>query len=153
MVERSAPGAVFVDVDLKSRNIDLADAARRLTPRKGDHPDPLRRPACDMDALYAFAKQHKLLRVIEDAALAVGSSWRGKAIGSFGDIALFSFIRTRTSPPSKAAHWCNDVADAKRVEVLRFHGISRLPDQTRDVDFPAANSTCRTSTPPSAAPS
>lgn len=137
MVEKVGARAVFVDVDLKSRNVDLTDAARRLTPRtKAIIPTHYAGLTCDMDALYSFAQQHKL-RVIEDAALAVGSSWRGKAIGSFGDIALFSFHPNKNITTIEGgALVCNDLADARRVEVLRFHGISRLPDQTRDVDFP-----------------
>lgn len=137
MVEKVGARAVFVDVDLKSRNIDLADAARRITANtKAIIPTHYAGLACDMEALYAFAAAHKL-RVIEDAALAVGSSWKGRAIGSFGDIALFSFHPNKNMTTIEGgALVCNDVADAKRVEVLRFHGISRLPDQTRDVDFP-----------------
>ena len=137
MVEKVGARAVFVDVDLKSRNIDLADAARRVTAKtKAIIPTHYAGLACDMDALYAFAAEHKL-RVIEDAALAVGSSWKGRAIGSFGDIALFSFHPNKNMTTIEGgALVCNDLADAKRVEVLRFHGISRLPDQTRDVDFP-----------------
>ena len=137
MVEKVGARAVFVDVDLKSRNIDLADAARRVSAKtKAIIPTHYAGLACDMDALYAFAAEHKL-RVIEDAALAVGSSWKGRSIGSFGDIALFSFHPNKNMTTIEGgALVCNDLADAKRVEVLRFHGISRLPDQTRDVDFP-----------------
>ena len=137
MVEKVGARAVFVDVDLKSRNIDLADAARRVTAKtKAIIPTHYAGLACDMDALYAFAATHKL-RVIEDAALAVGSSWKGRSIGSFGDIALFSFHPNKNMTTIEGgALVCNDVLDAKRVEVLRFHGISRLPDQTRDVVFP-----------------
>ena len=137
MVEKVGARAVFVDVDLKSRNIDLADAARRVTAKtKAIIPTHYAGLACDMDALYAFAAEHKL-RVIEDAALAVGSSWKGRNIGSFGDIALFSFHPNKNMTTIEGgALVCNGVLDAKRVEVLRFHGISRLPDQTRDVDFP-----------------
>ena len=137
MVEKVGARAVFVDVDLKSRNIDLADAARRLTTNtKAILPTHYAGLACDMDALYAFAAEHKL-RVIEDAALAVGSSWKGRSIGSFGDITLFSFHPNKNMTTIEGgALVCNDLADARRVEVLRFHGISRLPDQTRDVDFP-----------------
>jgi dTDP-4-amino-4,6-dideoxygalactose transaminase len=137
MVEKVGARAVFVDVELKSRNIDLIDAERRVTARtKAIIPTHYGGLACDMDALYAFAARHKL-RVIEDAALAVGSSWRGRAIGSFGDIALFSFHPNKNITTIEGgALVCNDPAEAKRVEVLRFHGISRLPDQTRDVDFP-----------------
>ena len=137
MVEKVGAKAVFVDVDLKSRNIDLADAVHRVTPRtKAIIPTHYAGLACDMDALYAFAKTHNL-RVIEDAALAVGSSWKGQSIGSFGDIALFSFHPNKNITTIEGgALVCNDLSHAKRVEVLRFHGISRLPDQTRDVDFP-----------------
>ena len=137
MVEKVGAKAVFVDVDLKSRNIDLLDAARRITSKtKAIIPTHYAGLACDMDALYAFAKLHNL-RVIEDAALAIGSSWKGKAIGSFGDITLFSFHPNKNITTIEGgALVCNSVADAKRVEVLRFHGISRLTDQTRDVDFP-----------------
>ncbi len=137
MVEKVGAKAVFVDVDLKSRNIDLADAAQRLTPKtKAIIPTHYAGLACDMDTLYAFASLNNL-RVIEDAALAIGSSWRGKTIGSFGDIALFSFHPNKNITTIEGgALVCNDLTDAKRVEVLRFHGISRLPDQTRDVDFP-----------------
>ena len=137
MVAKVGAKAVFVDVDLKSRNIDLADAARRVTTKtKAIIPTHYAGLACDMDALYAFAKLHNL-RVIEDAALAIGSSWRGQTIGSFGDITLFSFHPNKNITTIEGgALVCNDLADARRVEVLRFHGISRLPDQTRDVDFP-----------------
>lgn len=137
MVEKVGAKAVFVDVELKSRNIDLADAERRVTAKtKAIIPTHYAGLACDMDSLYAFANQHNL-RVIEDAALAIGSSWRGKIIGSFGDITLFSFHPNKNITTIEGgALVCNDLAAAKRVEVLRFHGISRLPDQTRDVDFP-----------------
>ena len=96
--------------NLNSRNIDLEDAATRVTSKtKAIIPTHCAGLACDMDALYAFAKLHNL-RVIEDAALAIGSAWRGKAIGSFGDITLFSFhpnknittIEAPGTPPHKA---------------------------------------------------
>ena len=137
MVEKVGARAVFVDVDLKSRNIDLYDAARRVsTKTKAIIPTHYAGLPCDMDALYRFASAHKL-RVIEDAALAVGSKWRGRSIGSMGDIALFSFHPNKNMTTIEGgALVCNDLAEAKQVEVLRFHGITRLADQTRDVDFP-----------------
>jgi dTDP-4-amino-4,6-dideoxygalactose transaminase len=89
-----------------------------------------------MDRLYAIASKHNL-RVIEDAALAIGSSWKGRKIGAFGDIATFSFHpnKNMTTIEGGAAIFA-DEAEAKRAETLRFHGISRLPDGTRDVDYP-----------------
>jgi dTDP-4-amino-4,6-dideoxygalactose transaminase len=82
---------VFVDVDLASRNIDLAQAEAAITPRtKAIMPVHFAGLPVDMDALYDLARRHKL-RVIEDAAHAIGSAWQGKKIGSFGDIVSFSF--------------------------------------------------------------
>jgi dTDP-4-amino-4,6-dideoxygalactose transaminase len=89
-----------------------------------------------MDRLYGIASRHNL-RVIEDAALAIGSRWKGAPIGAFGDIALFSFHpnKNMTSIEGGAAIFA-DAAEAKRAETLRFHGISRCADGTRDVDYP-----------------
>ena len=86
MIVRVGATPVFVDVVPGTRNIDLDAVAARIGPRtKAIMPTHFAGLPCDMDALYALAKEHKL-RVIEDAALAIGSSWKGKTIGSFGDI-------------------------------------------------------------------
>ena len=88
---------------------------------------------CDMDVLYALAARHGL-RVIEDAALAIGSSWRGKPIGSFGDMCVFSFHPNKNVTAIEGgALVVRDEREAQLVETLRFHGITRLPDGTRDV--------------------
>ncbi|OBQ27228.1 MAG: aminotransferase DegT, partial [Anabaena sp. MDT14b] len=105
-----------------------------ITPRtKAIVPTHMSGLPCDMDRLYDIAKKHGL-RVIEDAALAIGSSWQGKRIGAFGDIATFSFHpnKNMTTIEGGAAVFA-DEAEAKRAEVLRFHGITRLADGTRDV--------------------
>ena len=75
--------------------------------------------------------------MIEDAALAIGSSWKGSPIGGFGDIATFSFHpnKNMTTIEGGAAMFA-DEAEARRAEVLRFHGITKLADGTRDVDYP-----------------
>ena len=86
-----------------------------------------------MDALYTLAGKHRL-RVIEDAALAIGSSWRGRTIGSFGDLCVWSFHPNKNVTSIEGgALVVNDEREAQRVETLRFHGIVRLPDGTRDV--------------------
>jgi dTDP-4-amino-4,6-dideoxygalactose transaminase len=86
-----------------------------------------------MDALYALAKRRKL-RVIEDCALAIGSSWRGKPLGSFGDLCVWSFHPNKNITSIEGgAIVVNDAREAAAVEAMRFHGIQRLPDGTRDV--------------------
>jgi dTDP-4-amino-4,6-dideoxygalactose transaminase len=135
MIEKVGAKTVFVDCDLITRNIDLAQVEAAITPRtKAIVPTHFSGLACDMDAIYALAAKHGL-RVIEDAALAIGSSWKGARIGAFGDIATFSFHpnKNMTTIEGGAAVFANE-AEAKRAEVLRFHGISRLPDGTRDVE-------------------
>ncbi|MDP3483706.1 MAG: aminotransferase class I/II-fold pyridoxal phosphate-dependent enzyme, partial [Sulfuricella sp.] len=91
VIMRVGAKPVFVDVDLASRNIDLNQVEAAITPRtKAIMPVHFAGLPVDMDALYDLARRHKL-RVIEDAAHAIGSSWQGKRIGSFGDIVSFSF--------------------------------------------------------------
>ena len=82
---------VFADIDPVTRNIDLAQVEAAITPRtKAIIPVYLSGLPVDMDRLYALAKKHNL-RVVEDAAQALGSSWNGQRIGAFGDFASFSF--------------------------------------------------------------
>jgi len=86
--------------------------------------------------LYALAHRHDL-RVIEDAALAIGSSWKGRRIGSFGDLTVFSFHPNKNMTSIEGgALVMGTEAEAKRVEILRFHGIERLADGTRDCVYP-----------------
>ena len=138
MIEKVGAKTVFVDSELKTRNINLDQVERAITEKtKAIVPTHFSGLPCDMDRLYAIAKKHNL-RVIEDAALAIGSTWKraGKPapIGSFGDIATFSFHPNKniTTIEGGAAIFA-DEAEAKRAEIHRFHGISRLPDGTRDV--------------------
>ena len=76
------------------------------------------------------------MRVIEDAALAIGSHYPdGAAVGARGDLVAFSFHPNKNITTIEGgALVVNDAAEAARVEALRFHGIARLPDGTRDVD-------------------
>ncbi len=70
--------------------IDLEDAERKVTPRtKAIMPVHYAGQAGDLDAVYAFAKKHNL-RVIEDASHGFGTIYKGRKIGSFGDVACIS---------------------------------------------------------------
>jgi dTDP-4-amino-4,6-dideoxygalactose transaminase len=134
MIARVGATPVFIDVVPGTRNIDLDAAASRIGPRtKAIMPTHFAGLPCDMDALYALASRHKL-RVIEDAALAIGSSWKRKTIGSFGDICVWSFHPNKNITTIEGgALVLNDDREVREVEALRFHGITRLPDGTRDV--------------------
>jgi perosamine synthetase len=82
---------VFCEIEEETLNIDVADAFARVTGKTAAiMPVHYGGLACDMDRLLAFCKE-KNLRLVEDAAHAFGSSYKGRLIGSFGDVACFSF--------------------------------------------------------------
>ena len=111
-----------------------ARSKRRITPRtRAIMPTHYPGSLVDMDALLALARR-AALRVIEDAALVIGSRWKGRNVGAFGDLTTFSFHPNKNITSIEGgALVVNDEAEAKRVEALRFHGITYLPDRTRDV--------------------
>ncbi|MEZ5579572.1 MAG: DegT/DnrJ/EryC1/StrS family aminotransferase [Candidatus Competibacteraceae bacterium] len=94
----------------------------------------------DMDRLCAMAGRYRL-QVIEDAALAIGSSWRGRRIGRFGDLTVFLPSTRTTTAIEGGALVLNDEAEAREVETLRFHGITRLRGRHPRCSTPAASST------------
>ncbi len=137
MIVKVGAVPVFVDCDLVTRNIDLAAVEAAITPRtRAIVPTHWPGSMTDMDALLALARRHGL-RVIEDAALVQGSRYRGRPVGSFGDLTTFSFHPNKNMTTIEGgAIAVNDAGEAGRVDALRFHGITRLPDGTRDVAFP-----------------
>jgi dTDP-4-amino-4,6-dideoxygalactose transaminase len=137
MIVKQRATPVFVDCDLVTRNIELGRVAARIGPRtRAIMPTHWPGSLVDIDALYALARHHGL-RVIEDAALVLGSRWRDRPIGALGDLVTFSFHPNKNITSIEGgAIVCNDAEEARRIEVLRFHGIERQPDGTRDVGFP-----------------
>jgi dTDP-4-amino-4,6-dideoxygalactose transaminase len=134
VVERVGARTVFVDVDLVTRNIDLEAAAAAVTPRTRVLAPTHYNAPLDPDALAAFAKRHGV-RVVEDAALAIGSFAGGRPVGASGDLVSFSFHPNKNLTTIEGgALVVNDAEEAARVERLRFHGIRRNADGTRDVD-------------------
>ncbi len=136
MIVKVGAKPVFVDCDLVTRNIDLAQVEAAITSRtRAIVPTHYPGSLVDMDALLALA-QRRGLRVIEDAALVIGSRYQGRHVGAFGDLTTFSFHPNKNITSIEGgALAVNDAAEAKRVEALRFHGITYLPDRTRDVAF------------------
>jgi dTDP-4-amino-4,6-dideoxygalactose transaminase len=128
---------VFVDVDPRTRNIDL-DLVEKAINRhtRAILPVYLAGLPVDLDRLYAIAAAHGL-RVIEDAAQAMGSTWRGTRIGSRGDLISFSFhanknITTIEGGALVLAH----ERDIPRAEQLRFQGLQRFGEDGMEVELP-----------------
>ncbi|MBU3601915.1 DegT/DnrJ/EryC1/StrS aminotransferase family protein [Polynucleobacter sp. AM-25C3] len=126
---------VFVDIDPVTRNIDLSKVAAAITPKtRAIMPVYLAGLPVDMDELYALAKQHQL-RVIEDAAQAFGSQWKGQKIGSFGDLVSFSFQANKNlSTVEGGCLVLNNADEAKLAEKLRLQGVTRQGMDSMDVD-------------------
>lgn len=118
---------VFIDIDPKTFTIDPLKIERAISPRsKAVIPVHLYGQAADMDAIGQISRKHNL-RIIEDCAQAIGATYKGKKVGTFGDLGCFSFF------PSKNLGGCGDggmvVTDseilAKRVRSLRSHGATK----------------------------
>ena len=141
VIARLRAKPVFVDIDLYTRNIDLEHAAAAVTSKtRAIMPVHFAGLPVDMDGLYALAAKHSL-RVVEDAAHAIGSRYRGKPIGSFGDLVVFSFHPNKNMTTLEGGAIATaDLAAAQLLEQYRFHGIKRNAAGEVDVMFPGAKS-------------
>jgi dTDP-4-amino-4,6-dideoxygalactose transaminase len=126
-VARVGATPVFADCCPVCFNLDVEDAARRITPRaKAIIPVHLFGQSADMDNVMALAGEYNL-RVIEDAAQALSATYRGHSLGSIGDFGAFSFY------PSKnlggfgegGLLGTNDDGLAARARLMRTHGAER----------------------------
>lgn len=128
---------VFVDVDPASRNIDLALVEKAVTPKtRAIIPVHLAGLPVDLDRLYAIAARHKL-RVIEDAAQAIGATWSGHRIGAHpkSDIVVFSFHANKNITTTEGG--CIVLPDDRSVplaEKLRLMGVARSGEDGMEVD-------------------
>ncbi len=126
---------VFADIDPVTRNIDLDKVEAAITSRtRAIIPVYLAGRPLDMDRLYLIAKKYNL-RVIEDAAQAIGSNWQGKPIGSFGDFVSFSFQANKNITTSEGGCLVlNNQQEAILAEKYRLQGVSRSGWDGIDVD-------------------
>lgn len=116
---------VFVDVEPDTFNIDPRRIEARITPRtRAILPVHFAGHPCDMDAIGDIARRHGL-SVVEDAAHAIGSKYKGRPIGSISDVTCFSFYATKNlSTAEGGMAVLNDEARARRMRVLSMYGIT-----------------------------
>lgn len=117
---------VLIDIDPRTLNMDLNQLERAITPRtRVIMPVHFAGLPVDLDLIYALAQQYDL-RVVEDAAHAIGAGYKGKMIGSFGDTQVFSFHPNKNMTTGEGG--CvvtRDTLIADEIAKLRFHGIDR----------------------------
>ena len=123
-IARTGAKPVFADSCPVCFNIDVADAARKTSARtKAVIPVHLFGQAAEMDGIMAFAEQHNLA-IIEDAAQALGASYKGRKVGSIGAFGAFSFFPSKNlgGLGDSGMLVTNNDALAEKARLLRTHG-------------------------------
>lgn len=118
---------VFVDIDPVTLNIDVEAVRCAITPKtRAIMPVHYAGLACDMDAIINLAREHKL-KVVEDAAHAFPTHYKGCLVGTLDtDVTVFSFYANKTMTTGEGGMVVTrDAEIAKRIKIMRIHGISR----------------------------
>lgn len=123
-IHRTGARPVFVDIDADSFNLDPAAVAAAVTPRtRAILPVHLFGRCADMEPLWRLAVRHGLA-IVEDAAQAIGATYRGRHAGVLGTIGCFSFFPTKNlGGAGDGGLLTTDDPDlAQRLRRLRVHG-------------------------------
>ena len=124
VVEYCGARPVFADIDLGTFNVDVEDLARRITPAtRAIIPVHLFGLSADMDAVLALAREREIA-VIEDAACAIGSTYRGRPVGGGRLVALSFHPRKLLTTGEGGMLLTSDAALARRLRRLRDHGMA-----------------------------
>ena len=117
---------VFVDIHPDTLNIDTNKIEQAITPRtKAILPVHIAGIACDMDALQDICQNHNLV-LIDDAAHAIPTEYKGQSIGNIGDLSAFSFYANKNLTTGEGGMiTTNSDAFAKPLRPMRLHGIDK----------------------------
>jgi dTDP-4-amino-4,6-dideoxygalactose transaminase len=124
---------IFVDIDPATFNIDPAQirsclldlSAKGKKLPKAIIPVHFGGQSCDMEGISQLANEFNL-KIIEDAAHALPCTYKGKMIGTIGDITVYSFYVTKTIVTGEGGMVVTDNDEwASRIKIMRLHGISR----------------------------
>lgn len=127
---------VFVDCNLKTLNIDIDDLKKKITKKTKclilvhvlGH-------CANMDEIMKIVKKYKII-LIEDTCEAIGSKFKNKYLGSFGDFASFSFYTShQVSGGEGGMLTCKDAKDYQIIRTLRSHGWIREIDKIKNTVF------------------
>jgi dTDP-4-amino-4,6-dideoxygalactose transaminase len=123
-ITRLGARPVFVDIDLPTYTIDPAAVEAVISPRtRAIIPVHMYGQCADMDPLLGISQRHSL-PIVEDAAQAIGATYRGRSAGSMGQIGCFSFYPSKNlgGAGDGGMLTTNDVGIANRLRTLRVHG-------------------------------
>ncbi|MFI4905575.1 MAG: DegT/DnrJ/EryC1/StrS family aminotransferase [Steroidobacteraceae bacterium] len=133
VIVRAGARPVFVDVDPRTRNIDLSRIEAAITPlTRALLPVDLAGLPVDRGRLNAIARRHQL-RVLEDAAQSMGATWQGERIGAGGDLVSISFHANKNLTTAEGGCLVlNDAHEARRCELWRLQGVERFANGDLD---------------------
>ncbi len=119
-------GAIFVDVDPITMNVDLVGLVLRITPRTRSFlAVHVLGNMCDMDELMKICREHSLV-LVEDTCESLGSMHGGKFLGTFGEFGTFSFYFSHHITTGEGGMVvCHTEEDADLLRCLRVHGWTR----------------------------
>jgi len=118
---------IFCDIDTKTLTLDINDALRKLTrDTKAIIPVHIYGNPANLDRLRLFAKEHNLI-IIEDSCQAIGATFKGKKVGTFGNAAAFSFYPTKNlgGIGDGGIMVTNNKKTAKMAKLLRHGGQTK----------------------------
>lgn len=117
---------ILADICMDSGNILIEEIEKKITSRtKAIIPVHYAGLPCDLNKLETLAKKHGV-KIIEDAAHAIGSSYRGRKIGSSGNLVCFSFYPTKTMTSIEGGLIaCSDSKVAEKIRNMSLHGLTK----------------------------
>ena len=123
---RAGAKIIFADSMKENPNIDAEKIESLITPRtKAIVPVHYAGVACDMDRIMEIAEKHNLI-VVEDAAQAIDSYYKGRPLGSIGHLSAFSFHETKNIIAGEGGMLCiNDERFIRRAEIIWEKGTNR----------------------------
>jgi dTDP-4-amino-4,6-dideoxygalactose transaminase len=125
-IDRLGARPVLVDVDPVSLAIDHREIERHLTPRtRAIVPVHFGGRPCEMDEILALAAEHNV-RVVEDASHALSARYRGRSVGSIGDVTVFAFDPARTMTTGEGGMLTTDRAEY--AELWRAQRADGVPE-------------------------
>jgi|YelNatPaOPRAMG01_1025707.scaffolds.fasta_scaffold54762_2 UDP-4-amino-4,6-dideoxy-N-acetyl-beta-L-altrosamine transaminase len=117
---------IFVDIRPDTFNIDVEKISAVITPKtRAIIPVHYAGQPCEMDEIMEIATKHKLL-VIEDAAHAIAAEYKGRKVGTIGDVTCFSFYATKNLMTGEGGMVTTNHAElAEKIRILSLHGMSK----------------------------
>jgi dTDP-4-amino-4,6-dideoxygalactose transaminase len=125
VIEQLGGRPILADVEPDTLTIDPQHVERAITPRtKVLLPVHLYGHPCEMDSLLALARRHTV-RVLEDAAHAIPTRYKGRMVGTLGDLTAFSFYATKNLTTAEGGALTGDAELVEQARIWSLHGMSR----------------------------